>query len=67
MISNADIQRKNMELKLTTVAYNRVQMAEVEEKGAYTHLSTRSEFSSGGHTLSKKPKPEELRGGECLP
>ena len=56
-----------MELKIATVTYNRVRMAEIEEKGAYTHLSARSEFSSGGHTLSNKPKPEELRGGECLP
>ena len=66
MISNADIQRRPMELKIATVTYNRVRMAEIEEKGAYTHLSPRY-ISSGGHTLSNKPKPEELRGGECLP
>jgi hypothetical protein len=67
MISNADIQRKNMELKLATITHNQVRMVEIEEKGAHSHLIMINDLSSGGHTLSIKPKAEEHRGGECLP
>jgi hypothetical protein len=67
MISNADIHRKSMELKLATRIHDQVQMAEIEEKGAHTQLISINDVSCGGHTLSIRAKPEECKGGECLP
>ena len=67
MISNADIQRKNMELKLATKTYDQIRMTEIAVKGTHTHLIETKDLSSGRQAISIKPKPEECRGGECSP